>query len=371
MEKQEYMLVALAHSSGVGRRVLRSARNLGETVDFSRCSSIQIQEMLRVTPKIAERIRSEFCLEKAMERVHKWKRNGIEVLTQYHQAYPALLREIPDAPEVLYIIGELEFLHRPCISLVGSRKPTTYGKNIARQLARELSERNITVVSGMARGIDSEAHRGALAASGPTVAVLGCGVDIIYPAENRALAFEIRKKGVILSEYPPGTAPLRGFFPERNRIISGLARGVLVIEAASRSGSLITADLALDQGRDVFAIPGSIYSPQSAGCHWLIQQGGKLVQNIHDILSEYPELISDTNENTNEKTRLTLPALTEEEAAVLDIIGWEAVSYDKILCRTAFSTSYLHYLLLSLQVKQCIMQLPGPSFVRMKNKEDV
>ncbi|MBN6185843.1 DNA-processing protein DprA [Aneurinibacillus sp. BA2021] len=368
MEKQEYMLIALASSKGVGRKTIRAARALGETVDFSRYSPGEIQKMLPVAPGVAEQIRAGFSMEKARQLVETWNRKGIGVLTLQHSAYPPLLREIPDPPEILYIAGDIQSLHRPCISLVGSRKPTTYGKNTARQFARELSERGITVVSGMARGIDSEAHRGALAGGGTTVAVLGCGVDVTYPAENRSLALEIRKQGAIVSEYPPGTAPQRGFFPERNRIISGLAKGVLVVEAASRSGSLITADLAADQGRDVFAIPGSIYAPQSAGCHWLIQQGSKLVQNTHDILSEYPELVSDTNGKTAANTCSMPSVLTAEELAVLDLIGSEAVSYDKILCRTAFSTSYLHYLLLSLQVKQCIMQLPGPSFVRIKNK---
>lgn len=201
MEKQEYMLIALASSKGVGRKTIRAARALGETVDFSRYSPGEIQKMLPVAPGVAEQIRAGFSMEKARQLVETWNRKGIGVLTLQHSAYPPLLREIPDPPEILYIAGDIQSLHRPCISLVGSRKPTTYGKNTARQFARELSERGITVVSGMARGIDSEAHRGALAGGGTTVAVLGCGVDVTYPAENRSLALEIRKQGAIVSEY--------------------------------------------------------------------------------------------------------------------------------------------------------------------------
>jgi DNA processing protein len=371
MEKQEYMLLALSHIDGVGRGVLRRARQLGEPVDFSRCSVRDIQEMLGVPLKAAERIKSEFCLRSAMARVDTWQKAGIEVLTHYSSDYPALLREIPDSPEILYITGNKVCLYTSAFAIVGTRVPTVYGKNIACGLARELAQRRITVVSGMARGIDSEAHRGALVEGGFTIAVLGCGVDVVYPSTNRVLAAEIRQKGLILSEYPPGTEPLRGFFPERNRIISGLSYGILVVEAAARSGSLITADLAADQGRDVFAVPGSIHSPKSAGCHWLIQQGAKLVQNIHDIVNEYPGLVSDTNESTNQLSTSPASVLHAEEREVLAIIGLEPVSYEQILCRTAFSSSYLHYLLLSLQVKQQIIQVPGPAFVRTKNKEDV
>lgn len=371
MEKQAYMLLALSHINRVGRRTLRLARLLGETVDFSSCTPRDIQKMLEVTPEAAERIKNEFSLQDAVMRAQKWAAEGIDVLTQYHSEYPNLLREIPDPPEILYITGNKDLLHRPAIAVIGARRPTAYGKNVALQWARELAEQDVVIVSGMARGIDSEAHRGALAAGGATVAVLGCGVNVVYPSENRALTVEMRRKGAILSEYPPGTEPMRGFFPERNRIISGLARGVLVVEAASRSGSLITADLAVDQGRDVFAVPGSIFSPRSAGCHWLIQQGAKLVQNIHDVLSEYPDLISDTNENTIYAGATTLPPLTSEEKSILSVIGWDAMSYEDILCRTSFSSGYLHYLLLSLQVKQQITQLPGPAFIRLGNKKDV
>ncbi|GEN34117.1 DNA-processing protein DprA [Aneurinibacillus danicus] len=371
MEKREYMLLALSHINRVGRTVLRAARKLDEAVDFSRCSVQDIQKMLAVSPKVAEKIRMEFSLRDAVSRVQRWQAEGIGLLTQCSSEYPALLREIPDPPEVLYIIGNKTLLHQPSFAIIGTRKPTAYGKTVARQMARELAERGVTIVSGMARGIDGEAHRGALAGGGSTIAVLGCGVNIVYPPENRALAMEIRQKGLIVSEYPPGMEPQRGFFPERNRIISGLSQGVLVVEAASRSGSLITADLAIDQGRDVFAIPGSIHSPKSAGSHWLIQQGAKLTQTIQDILNEYPMLVSGVNKSVACTDDHGLLSLTPEEEIVLAAVGWEAVSYEEILCRTSFSSSYLHYLLLSLQVKQQVIQLPGPAFVRIKNRNDV
>jgi DNA processing protein len=367
MEKQDCLLVTLSLLSGIGRATLRRVRASLQTGEFWHYSCRDMQEKLAVSEKVAERIMAEVCcLEKGMERIVQWRKRGVEIMTRSHSEYPSLLQEIPDPPEVLYIMGRRELLTRPAIGIVGTRAPTVYGKQVARQLARELVERRMGVVSGLARGIDSEAHRGALEQGGDTIAVLGCGVDIVYPTENRKVAASIREQGVIVSEYPPGTQPRRGFFPERNRIISGLSRGIVVVEAASRSGSLITADLAGDQGRDVFAVPGSIYSPKSAGCHWLIQQGAKVVQSIHDIVCEYPDLFSDTNENTNEHKADVPVHVTREEKQILEMIGWEPVSYEEILCRTSFSSSYLHYLLLSLQVKQQITQLPGPTFMRIK-----
>ncbi|AMA72656.1 MULTISPECIES: DNA-processing protein DprA [Aneurinibacillus] len=366
MEEREYILLALSNIRGVGRNVVRRARKLTEALDFAAHSVTDIRELLGISTKKAELIKAEFDMEKTMDYVRRWCDHGITVLTWLNPLYPALLREIPDPPEVLYITGNKELLSYPALAIVGTRTPTVYGKNAARQFARDLAAKGFCIVSGLARGVDSEAHRGALEAGGATIAILGCGIDIVYPNENRKLAAELRRQGLIISEYPPGVEPRRRFFPERNRLISGLARGVLVIEAAARSGSLITADLAAEQGRDVYALPGSVYSPKSVGCHWLIQQGAKLVHNVYDIVSEYPWMVSDTNENTTDHTLSSSIKLSEEEKIVLELIGGESVSYEEILCRTAFSSSHLHYLLLSLQVKQKIEQLPGPAFIRMK-----
>lgn len=366
MGNSKYGLLALAGLDGVGRKALRRARKGGWTAGFSTWHVREIQERLGVTNTIAEQIKGDFSLESGKEKYEWLTKRKIHLLAYNDAEYPAWLREIADPPELLYAMGKLESLSMPAIALVGTRNPTVYGKNIARQFGMELAKRKWAAISGLARGIDGEAHRGAVEANGVTIAVLGCGIDQIYPKENEKLAEKIKDQGLLLSEYAPGTVPQKGFFPERNRIISGLGRGTIVVEAASRSGSLITADFAGDQGRDVFAVPGSIHSPKSAGCHWLIQQGAKLVQNIDDVLSEYPDTVSGTNESINgtESTNASGRA-TKEESIVLEAIQWEPVSYEEVLCRTSFSSSYLHYILLSLQVKKLIMQLPGPAYVRI------
>lgn len=365
MENLTEMMLALSMIKGVGRAVVRRARQLAEPVNFASYTTKDICDLLGVREAVAEQIRLQFDLSAARRKRKAWSEKGITVLAYGSESYSEWLQEIPDAPELLYVDGNIELLKQPAFSLVGTRTPTQYGRQLARQFGKELAEKGLVVVSGMARGIDGEAHTGALEAKGGTIAVLGCGIDWVYPTENRQLAIMIRKHGLLLSEYPPGTRPQRGFFPERNRIISGLAHGILVVEAAARSGSLITADLAIEQGRDVFAVPGSIHSPKSAGCHWLIQQGAKLVQHVHDIVFEYPELTWDT-QVVNTEAADASESLSSEEAALLRLIPWESVSYEQILCRTEFSPSYLHFLLLSLQMKKQIIQLPGQAYIRVK-----
>ena len=208
------------------------------------------------------------------------------LLTLADNEYPKTLLEISDPPPLLYVKGDISRLNQPCIAVVGSQNATPQGLNTAEAFSHALADAGWCVVSGMALGIDGAAHRGALVGSASTIAVVGTGLDIVYPARHRELAHEIAQKGAMISEFPLGTAPISSNFPRRNRIISGLTRGVLVVEANRHSGSLITARLAGEQGREVFAIPGSIHSPLSKGCHLLIKQGAKLVDSIHDILEE-------------------------------------------------------------------------------------
>jgi DNA processing protein len=214
------------------------------------------------------------------------RKAGIQLVTFDNQYYPELLRQINNPPPLLYLLGNSRLLSRPSVAIVGSRAATSYGKRVASLLARGLVENGVTVVSGMALGIDGAAHRGALDGSGATVGVLGCGLDVIYPRQHETLYREIRKQGLLISEYPVGTRPDGFRFPARNRIIAGLCLGVVVVEAAARSGSLITAGLALEEGREVFAVPGQVDSFKSKGTHWLLQQGAKLVQSVDDILEE-------------------------------------------------------------------------------------
>jgi DNA processing protein len=227
-----------------------------------------------------EKIHPERVLEKVASK-------GIKVLMKGEEGYPPLLAKIFDPPELIFLLGEVGLRDDRMIAVVGSRKGTSYGCFMAEQLALGLSERGIGVVSGAAYGIDAAAHKGSLKAGGPTFAVLGCGFDHLYPAGHRELFAKIREKGSLISEYPPHTPPQAWLFPERNRIIAGISQGVVVVEAGLKSGALITGDFALEEGREVFALPGSISNPLSAGPHRLIQQGAKLVTGVEDILEEF------------------------------------------------------------------------------------
>ncbi len=216
-------------------------------------------------------------------------KKGFGAVALEEEGYPSLLREIYDPPPLLYFTGDLQILQKPCLAVVGSRRHSTYGREIAYKFAAKLAACGFTIVSGLARGIDTWAHQGVLTTSGFTAAVLGCGLDICYPPENSALMKKIRHQGIVISEFPPGSEPSPQNFPRRNRLISGLSLGTLVVEAGKKSGALITASFALEQGREVFAVPGSIANPCSQGCHHLIKEGAKLVDGVDAILEEIPD----------------------------------------------------------------------------------
>lgn len=258
--------------------------------------------------------------------------DGHSLLTLDAPDYPAYLREIADAPALLYCMGRRELLNRPCLGIVGSRNATPQGVLDAEAFAHALSDAGLTIVSGMALGIDAAAHRGGLRGAGSSIAVVGTGLDRIYPARNKTLAHQLAQTGLIVSEFALGTPPLPGHFPRRNRIISGLARGVLVIEAAPDSGSLITARVAAEQGRDVFAIPGSIHSPLARGCHALIKQGAKLVESAQDVLEEMawaintppappPSCAPDPLWDAMDSAPITADALAERSGLTLDALS--------------------------------------------------
>ena len=282
------------------------------------------------------------------------EKRGIRILTREDDEYPAVLREIAKPPLALFVRGN-PICDAERIAMVGSRHASLYGKRVSEEIAMGLAGRGVTVVSGAARGVDSAAHKGALRA-GRTVAVLGCGADVAYPKENARLLDEIAATGAVVSEYPPGTQPLPAFFPQRNRIISGLSRGTVVVEAAERSGSLITAEFALSEGRDVFAVPGSIYSNTSRGCHRLIQQGAKLVTSSEDILEEYPW--AKETASPEQQTRLfgedAPEGLSEEEQMVYALLSKEeALSVDDIIYRMhgRRNASNVAFLLLQMELK--------------------
>lgn len=277
------------------------------------------------------------------------------VLTLADSQYPRQLLEIPDPPMLLYVAGDAGLLSLPAVAMVGSRNATPQGLENARRFAKALSDKGLTIVSGLALGIDTAAHTGGMQGRGSTIAVLGTGMDIVYPRRNEALAREIEVKGAVISEMPLGVPPKAGNFPRRNRLISGLSRGCLVVEAAIDSGSLITARLAVDQGREVFAIPGSIHSPLSKGCHALIKQGAKLVESAQDILEEF---------GLREQDRGVAPAPGESNV-LLAQMGFESCTIDQLIQRTGLTTGVVSAMLLELELEGKIANLPGGMFQRI------
>jgi DNA processing protein len=275
--------------------------------------------------------------------------------------YPKILLQIADPPPYLYVKGRLLGVET-AVAIVGSRRASTYGLMTTERLAGELAMNKVAVVSGMARGVDTAAHRGALKAGGRSIGVLGCGIDVIYPPENRPLFKEMEEKGALISEFPMGTIPLAENFPRRNRIISGVSQGVLVVEAVQNSGSLITARYALDQGREIFAIPGNINSSNSRGTNLLIKQGAKLVEEVGDILEE----LHLPKSAEGQAATPTDFSLTPQEAGIFTLLAESPLHMDDIIVRSELTVSDLSAILLRLELKGAIVQLPGKYFCLSK-----
>jgi len=300
----------------------------------------------------------DFSDPAAVDRNIEWSRQpGNRILTLADADYPPSLLEIADPPPLLYVRGNPALLLQPGLAIVGSRNATPQGNQTAESFARKLAATGLTIVSGLALGIDAAAHRGALAAAGNTIAVIGTGPDRIYPARNRELALEIAERGAIVSEFPIGTPALAANFPKRNRLIAGLSRGVLVVEAATESGSLITARLAADQGREVFAIPGSIHSPVARGCHRLIKQGAKLVETAADVLEELTISIASTSP--------AAPRPIIDEHPLLAALGHDPANLDELVARTGQAADQLLITLLELELSGQIAPLPGNRYQRL------
>ncbi len=345
---------------------------LGHPRHVFEASLKEIAEIEGVGKVLAEKI----ILEREKINVEKYwkelKNKGFSAVSWEEPSYPYLLLQTYDPPPLLYYSGKLSSLHNNCFAIVGSRKYTTYGKELAYKFAQTLSNYDLTIVSGMAKGIDTFAHKGVLQGGRVTAAVLGCGLDICYPPENKEIKEEIQSSGILLSEFPPGFKPLPQNFPRRNRIISGLSLGVMVIEAGEKSGALITADFALEQGREVFAVPSGVGSPYSRGCHKLIKEGAKLVENIEDVLEELsPQLIPQNTtvkgyeENNlligNSKDKYTF---SQEEKELLEVLHYEPITLEEITHATGFTPAAVSALLLELELKGIIKQLPGNYYVR-------
>lgn len=286
---------------------------------------------------------------------------GVAPICYSDQSYPPNLLEIHDYPPVLFLLGKLASADKLAIAMVGSRKPTTYGLAVAEKIAKDLAAVGVTVVSGMARGIDTAVHRGALASGGRTIAVLGCGPDIVYPRENQKLMSNIINEGAVISEFPPGTPPEPWRFPVRNRIISGLSLGTVVVEAAEKSGALITADFALEQGRDVMAVPGNVVSSQSRGPHRLIKQGARLVEGAGDILDEMglEKLFPLQASGDGSGLKMSI-----EEESLYKLLTIEPAAIDDLIAKSGLPTQKALAALMYLEVKGLTRQLPGKYYIR-------
>lgn len=320
----------------------------------------QLRELVDI--EIAQTIHKGLDMDVIAPTLDWLKKDHTHLITLADDTYPKQLLEISNPPAILYAIGHLHWLNHPSIAMVGSRSATPQGEKNAEDFAASLCNHGLCVVSGMALGIDGAAHRGALKANGATIAVVGTGLDIVYPAKHRDLAHQIAQRGLIISEFPLGTPSKAQNFPRRNRVISGLSLGCLVVEANIDSGSLITARLATEQGREVFAIPGSIHSPVSKGCHLLIKQGAKLIENTQDILEELKNMLP-----TDSPSGLMsdLGTIATKPNAVLDYMGFDPINFETLQTLSGLTTEILSSMLMVLELENKITALVGGKYQRL------
>lgn len=378
--------LALKFSEGAGNiACCRLLERFGSPRNIFQQSSRDLMQVEGISRKVAEAVSSFRGWDQVEREIESARKYDAKIITADDPSYPQLLKAIPDRPFLLYVKGEL-IPDQACLAVVGSRRAGTYGRYTTEKFCRDLAMSGICVVSGMARGIDSAAHRGALSARGRTVAVLGSGLDVVYPPENRKLFDQIAETGAVVSEYPFATPPIAANFPPRNRIISGMSLGVVVMEASEKSGSLITARMALEQGREVFAVPGSIDHPGSRGTHRLIKEGAKLVETVNDIFEEIalrlnhhgPPVVSpavqgkilpspedkpvsgrspiDVSQESGERP------LDPIEKKVLAALSAEPLQIDEIIGATGLSGNSALSCLLTLELKGRVVQLPGKVF---------
>lgn len=367
--------LALTRIEGLGTRGAHKLLDRFGSAQYVFQASLAQLEGSGLPAHVAQSIFGGRGLDEAEREMEAAEKNGCQLLSCNDSRYPPLLRQIPDPPLVLYVRGDAGVLSQFSVAMVGTRRPSAYGQSVAHRLAGDLAQRQLVIVSGLARGIDSAAHRGALEAKGKTIAVLGSGADVLYPKENKRLAERVIEAGALITEFPFGTAPTPENFPIRNRIISGLSLGVIVVEAAEYSGSLITARLAAEQNREVFAVPGNITSPQSFGPNHLIKQGAKLVDQWMDVVEEFPAEIrmqllprGEASERTPPKTEagdLFEQSLTPDQKAVFDVLRTDEAQFvDAVVSSTALPQPRVLTALLELEMNGLIRQLPGKNFIR-------
>lgn len=359
MDEEFKYWIALSTVNDVGPGTIKKLLAVfGNPEEIFRASTKDLIQVSGIGSTRAQSIASFKNWSKVDKIIKCLENTGTKAISIYSSDYPSILKEIPAAPVLLYVRGKIQEDDRYALAVVGSRKATHYGVAVTETLVMELVEAGFTIVSGLARGIDSIAHKQALRSGGRTITVLGCGVDIAYPPENRGLMERIAERGAVLSEYPPGTKPHKEHFPVRNRLISGISLGVLVVEATKGSGSLITASMALNQNREVFAVPGNIMSPTSSGTHALIKEGAKLVQNVNDIVGELSHLLKGFIKQSSAKA----VDLDDEEEFICKIIPVEPVHIDEITRKANIPPQRVMSILLSLELKGVVKQLDGMKF---------
>jgi len=344
--------LALLHAPGIGAiRFLRILEHEPDLARFFADRGASCNE-----PNISSKLRRYLGKPdwRAVDVALAWAENTrCHIISLFDPRYPALLKEIPDPPPILFVRGDVDLLTRPQLAMVGSRNPSASGSQLAHDFAASLSRLGLIITSGLALGIDAASHQGALNADGKTIAVAGTGPDRIYPARHRELGHHIAEQGALVSEFPPGTPPVASNFPRRNRIISGLGLGTLVIEAALKSGSLITARLAAEQGREVFAIPGSIHNPLARGCHVLIQQGAKLTMETNDILEELAPLATFAIKHEPASKN------TFSDHPFLEKMGFEPISVDALVARSGLTPETVSSMLLTLEIQGLVASAGG------------
>lgn len=364
MDKQELQYwVALGRVPQIGRaRIVLLEAYFGKLEDAWRASSTDLQAAGIMGSALSALLAARDSVIPSDE-LERMEAAGVKALTWHDEAYPPGLKEIFDRPAVLYVRGEIQSADAWSVAVVGTRRATVYGRQVAEELSEALARNKITVVSGLARGIDSIAHKSALKAGGRTIAALACGLDMVYPPENLRLAQEIAESGALVSDYAVGTQPRSEFFPRRNRIMVGLSLGVLVVEADIKSGALITARHALDENREVFAVPGSIYSPTCRGTNWLLQAGqAKLVTRIEDVLEE----LNLTMASHQIEAKEVLQATDDTEASVLRMLSQEPIHIDEVLRGCGLEVSAVSSALAMLELKGMARAVGNMNYVRAR-----
>ncbi|GGH17521.1 DNA-processing protein DprA [Paenibacillus segetis] len=354
---KKWILIGLDGSPGLGWKRISNIVKFDDewenALDFTPADWIQ----RGLSTELANEMSSRFTASWVEERVEKMDKKGIQFISYWDEEYPILMKETNNPPWVLYAKGDSRLLSTLSVAMVGTRLPTAYGRKVGEMLTEGLCAHGVTIVSGLAKGIDGVCHEAALNCAGSTIAVLGTAIDIAYPPEHSSLYRRIAERGLIISEYPIGTAGHPGLFPQRNRIIAGVTRGTVIVEADARSGSLITADRALDANRDIFAVPGPITSPKSRGCLELLKQGAKIVTDPSDILEEYG--LWSQGKKVDMNKGLTDYELTDEEQRIYHMLEQGTRSFDELMNLSEWDFGLLHSVLLSLIMKKAVVQLPG------------